>query len=49
MKKRKINSKAVKETDSEIKTPWEWFDTVQNKLASDHKMVVKRIGKKHKW
>lgn len=35
--------------DPERKPPWEWFDDVQKKLATEPKLVVKRRGKKHKW
>ena len=38
MKKRRIR-----------KSPWEWFDDVQKKIATEPKLIVKRRGKKYKW
>ena len=35
--------------DPERKSPWEWFDDVQKKIATEPKLVVKWRGKKHKW
>lgn len=35
--------------EPERKPAWEWFDDVQNKLATEPKLVVKRRGKRHKW